>query len=795
MSDSQLPGKISPKQTRALRRAASSTTVTSSESKRDDLAAPTSRREKRPNYGICLSGGGIRAASFSLGVLQRMEEEHMLRGPGGARHLSCVSGGAYMATAFVSLERGVVPGEADPPNDSQTLSPSDSMPAYAPMSPEVAYLRDNTKYLAHGWGGVPVALWRLLMGIAWNFSLLILGVLAIAVPLGWIYGWILVPLRSDAPSSQIAQSSIAFPDYVFVVPVALACAGLLVGFVWVGALWTKVWLRNTLAAISLGLLGLAALWLVVVVVAPITLEWIRHTFEAVHTPSTPATASTSGAGSAAAASASTAAATLLLSTLTALFGARAVHTADSWWDQLSSDQRSQLLKKAWHLVLNYRTPLLNLLALLSGPATILALLVFGMDIGALYPAGVGHGTYAPLPALCFAGGMAILVLLWLFADLSAWSLHPFYRERLSNAFFLRRFKLVGTSWSPTATTDGDDRVDAAPRPYDFEYKISEMQCDDMPELVVCAAANVSRYGASPTGAAVTSFVFSESEIGGPVVGAWSADHYEQVLDPVASWRRTITLPGAMAMSGAAVSPEMGRMTRRPLRFLLTMANIRLGVWIPNPMRLDEFALRAGQRGDRLRLRPRIGYLLREMFGLDDPESLFLYVTDGGHYENLGLVELIRRRCEYIWCVDASGDKEETFSTLAGAVRLARDELNVEIKISPETMAPNPDTTAERAKQHLRPVVASTFCQGTVHYPEDENGRALVGTLVVIKAGVPEDAPLGIATFYENNPAFPCDSTLHQLYTADRFDAYRELGYFEADQALSHLQTSFEAFRN
>ncbi len=234
------------------------------------------------------------------------------------------------------------------------------------------------------------------------FTPLILGVLAIAVPLGWLYGWILVPLRADAPSSQIAHSSIAFPDFVFVVPVALACAGVLVGFVWVGALWTNVRIRNTLAAVSLGFLALAALWLVVVVVAPITLEWIRQTFEAVHTPSIPTTASTSGAGSAAAASASTAAATLLLSTLTALFGARAVHTADSWWDQLSSDQRSQLLKKAWHLVLNYRTPLLNFIALLIGPATILALLVFGMDIGALYPAGVGHGTYAPLPALCFA---------------------------------------------------------------------------------------------------------------------------------------------------------------------------------------------------------------------------------------------------------------------------------------------------------------------------------------------------------------------------------------------------------
>jgi hypothetical protein len=786
-----LPRKNSRKRTRLLRAVEERGTVVTAEGQpraplTEGLKSEDPSLTSRLNYGICFSGGGIRAASFALGVAQRIEKAQMLRGDRGARYLSCVSGGAYMGTAVTGIARGRFPSE---PDTEATIKPGDTMAAYAPDSPEVTYLRDNTKYLTHGWGGLPVAVWRLVMGVSWNFLLLIMGVLLVAIPIGWLYGSVLTSLRASPPPSSVAHTTLAFPAFVFWVPGCLAIIGVTLGLIWVAGLWTKARVREILAALSLGALGIAAVWLLVVVVAPITLEWIRQTFE------TTTQKSVGGTAGAATSSAAAAGSTLLLSSLTAIFGARAVHTADSWWNQLSEPQRSKLLSRAWHLALRYRTPLLNFLALLIGPATILALLVFGMEIGALYPPGAGAGSDAWLAPLCFGIGVIVLSIFWCFADLTAWSLHPFYRERLSNAFFLRRFRVLDESWSPTATKDAGLLVDAKPRSYDRPYRISDVQDDDMPELIVCAAANVSRYGAAPTGAPVTSFVFSKSEIGGPVVGAWSASVYEDALESVDGWRRTITAPGAMAMSGAAVSPEMGRMTRRPLRFLIAMANIRLGVWIPNPNRLQEFKLRANSSIRRLRLRPRIGYLLREMFGFNDPESPFLYVTDGGHYENLGLVELVRRECEYIWCVDASGDKQDTFSTLAGAVRLARDELGVEIDIHPEAMAPDPRKTAVRATQHLRPVVQKTFCQGTIHYPGDGKAKPdKQGTLIVIKAGVPADAPLGLSTFYENNPAFPCDSTVNQFYSADRFDAYRELGYFSADQALSECQAEFDAFR-
>jgi hypothetical protein len=69
----------------------------------------------------------------------------------------------------------------------------------------------------------------------------------------------------------------------------------------------------------------------------------------------------------------------------------------------------------------------------------------------------------------------------------------------------------------------------------------------------------------------------------------------------------------------------------------------------------------------------------------------LRVTDGGHWENLGLVELVRRRCETIVCIDASGDKPGAFGTLQEAITLARIEAGASIEIDLDPLLPDPAT--------------------------------------------------------------------------------------------------------
>jgi hypothetical protein len=292
--------------------------------------------------------------------------------------------------------------------------------------------------------------------------------------------------------------------------------------------------------------------------------------------------------------------------------------------------------------------------------------------------------------------------------------------------------------------------------------LSACQPHDFPEVIICAAANVSDWGETPSGSNVTSFTFSSKCIGGPLVGAWPTKDYEDSLGVYAQ-SRFATLPSAMAISGAAFSPSMGRMTRAPFRFFMALVNLRLGVWTPNPRRMDKFNNHNERGSFKLVARPY--YLLFEMLGLNRLKRNFLYVTDGGHYENLGLVELLRRKCKTIWCIDASGDKVTTFSTLVGALRLAEAELGVKVSIDPNGMM-NPVANTDRPAQYVH----QPFCVGTITYPDGQKG-----TLIHVKAGVPLDAPLELKSYAAGNEHFPCDTTLDQLYDADRFDAYRDLG--------------------
>jgi hypothetical protein len=257
------------------------------------------------------------------------------------------------------------------------------------------------------------------------------------------------------------------------------------------------------------------------------------------------------------------------------------------------------------------------------------------------------------------------------------------------------------------------------------------------------------------------------------------------------------------MSGAAISPSMGKETRPAFRFLLGLANVRLGVWVPNPRRAERWLetekgvrRRYARRRDRdespvaMRLgdvrqteridgpsrtvtapRPGPRYLLKEMLGWNSVNDPFLYVTDGGHYENLGLVELLRRGCTEIFCFDASGGT--SMSALGDAIALARSELEVEIKIDPSPLVEDKDSR-----------LAKKACvAGEITYP---GGRK--GVLVYARSVVTQSAPYDVQAFRLKDPVFPHHSTADQLYTDQKFEAYRALGACIAKDALDEADS-------
>jgi hypothetical protein len=149
----------------------------------------------------------------------------------------------------------------------------------------------------------------------------------------------------------------------------------------------------------------------------------------------------------------------------------------------------------------------------------------------------------------------------------------------------------------------------------------------------------------------------------------------------------------------------------------------------------------------------------------------VYVTDGGHWDNLGLVELLRRGCGQILCFDAAGDDLAHFDMLSAAIALARSDLAVEIDIDLAPLRPGDDGLS-----------ASDHARGTVTYPD---GTA--GVLVFAKAAMPKDAPLDVEAFRERDARFPTTSTFDQFFDDRQFESYRALGAHAARGAVRSLR--------
>jgi hypothetical protein len=700
--------------------------------------------------GICLSGGGVRAASFSLGVLQELGAAGFLRGPRRARYLAAVSGGSYLAGAAALVARGALPGE---PDGSVVAAPD----PFAPGTPEVHHLRSHLTYLLHGRGGLLGFAARMVLGIALNLGLVGLALHAVTRPMGWAYGWWYPSLREGARcrgATCDVDASVPIFTTSWVVVAVLMGLAVVIGIIAVARRWESDATRRQLDTIASGLAVAALIALVSLVGLPKLLELVRDTSGG-HTGAQAAARTADRGGLFATGG--------LLGTIIA-----AVALARTW----IGSQREVRTATTWvgrrllPLLRRFRLPLLNAVAAIAGPLLVLGAAFVFINWGASHPPGATGGGGAGEAALW--GALAVVLLVaYRWADLVSWSLHPFYKRQLSSAFAVRRVQ-------PPPRPDGTvPPPTVEERPYDTWYRLSQSQPDDFPEVLICAAANISDYGVVPSGAHVTSFVFSAARVGGPLVGAIDTARLENA---VGSRGRDITLPAAVAIAGAAVSPSMGKMTRAPLRFLITLTNLRLGVWVPNPRRVADFV--EGTTRRVYPMHPRPSFLVRELLGRNHVGSRFLYVSDGGHYENLGLVELLRRRCTEVWCVDASGDSIDTFNTLAEAMLIARGELDVEIRLDPSVMAPDPaDDAPAGAPRHVR----GTHARGTIHYPDGAEG-----TIVVIKAGVPRDAPFEVRAFHASHPTFPCDSTLNQFFSAERFDAYRTLGAFAAARALQDV---------
>lgn len=227
-------------------------------------------------------------------------------------------------------------------------------------------------------------------------------------------------------------------------------------------------------------------------------------------------------------------------------------------------------------------------------------------------------------------------------------------------------------------------------------------------------------------------------------------------------RLPFTLGTATTISGAAASPNMGYNSSPMLALVMTLFNARLGWWSGNPADASDVWKQPG---------PTWGFLpfLYEALGLTDDTRAWVYLSDGGHFENLGLYEMVFRRCRSIVVCDAGEDPEYTYEDLGNAVRKIRVDLGIPIEF-PERMPMSParKPTADYDGRHC--------AIGQIRYSAID-GTAVEddGVLIYIKASLSGDEPADVLHYASKDPRFPHQPTPDQFFDEAQFESYRRLG--------------------
>ena len=386
-------------------------------------------------------------------------------------------------------------------------------------------------------------------------------------------------------------------------------------------------------------------------------------------------------------------------------------------------------------------------------------LLFGILYGS-YILGVHLQLSAPALIFPFIG---LAVLLGLLCNLNHFGLNRMYRDRLMETFMPDRSGSYTGRWKPALDADkaGLSKMCQAPNQRPFH-------------LVNCNVVLVDSNDAKFRGRCGDSFTLSPLYCGSHATGWRSTHAYMKNL-----FHRGMTLPTAMAISGAAANPNAGvsgrgLTTNRFVSTLMSLLSLRLGYWADNP----RFA---PNKTPPNYIYPGIKGGLSLTGGLSEHDRM-LELSDGGHFENLAIYELLRRRLDLIVVCDAGCDGGFTFSDLANVVERSRVDFGVTIKFKPEyslaKLVPgssNEDFPSE-AENYL--TAARGFAIATVQYAlrkgEDE---AKAGHLIYIKPTLIKNLSADVIGYKKQEIDFPHQTTLDQFFDEQQFEAYRELGYY------------------
>jgi hypothetical protein len=605
--------------------------------------------------GLAMSGGGIRSATFCLGIVQVLTRRGVLS---NVDVMSTVSGGGYLGSFITSAMSSA--------NDSIGLGARQT-PFDEPGNIEsktVRHLRNHSKYLSEGGvGTLALMIFSAVYGVAMSIVLVapMLLVLATVAVYGFGLGSPVAPLSA---STLLQALLIVLAVVVILLSVMARPSGL-----------ARMWIERMAIALLFSVLAV----------------WCWQRLGLLHEVAQGRTAEI----------------VLASVLLPALLGA-----AGLWWGTTALRGRV-----AWASLV------------ITGPVFFLSLWLLAVQAVQRTVAWEWTSTVSLL--------IALLIYTFFFVNINFASLHLYYRTRLVRTY-LRQ-------------VDVPEAVDPLP--------LSDVnQSHKAPLHLINAAANLpASKNPELRGRNTDFFVFAQHYCGGPSVGWWPTPDWE-------AQDRHLDLGTAMAISGAAAAPRMGMLTSARYTTLLAMLNVRLGYWLRKPV----------PAGGLSRV-PGTCYFLRELTGLMHERLPFVNLSDGGHIENLGIYELLRRRCRYIVAIDGEADPEHTFGGLLNAIQMAEIDLGVRME---------PDLSDLRdGVEHFK---RAHFVMTRIDYGVVENGEPVLGLLLVIKLALTGNESETLMRYRRENPTFPHQSTAQQLFSESQFEAYRALGEHAANAAFDEL---------
>ena len=222
----------------------------------------------------------------------------------------------------------------------------------------------------------------------------------------------------------------------------------------------------------------------------------------------------------------------------------------------------------------------------------------------------------------------------------------------------------------------------------------------------------------------------------------------------------ISLGTAITISGAAASPNMGYHSSPLVGLIMTLFNVRLGAWLGNPVKPGSATWKdAGPKSA-------IGALVKEALGLTSNKSDYVYLSDGGHFENLGIYEMVQRRCRTIVVLDSGCDETFTYEDLGNALRKIRIDMKIPINFGETGKMPC-------SKPKKRCFTATIQYSALDESLED-------GELLYIKPMVLGNEPPDVASYHSSHLSFPHQGTADQWFDESQTESYRMLGLHTVD---------------